>query len=110
MTDPEKEVARHLEQKGLWWQFEFPVFLYDDKDRPRVWTPDFFIPKLGLFVEVCGSKDFDYEYRRKIYDKNGIPVIFLHYYKRPKEWKAHLKNRIKKIQEKRSKEAKKLEG
>jgi len=109
MTDTEKEVAYYLEEKGLWWKFEFPVFVYDNKDRPRVWTPDFFIPKLGLFVEVCGSEDYNYEFRRKICDKNGIPVVFLHYYKRPKHWKAHLKKRIEKIQEKRSAEAKKLE-
>ena len=107
MTETEKEVSRYLEEKRLWWRFEFPVFVYEENDRPRLWTPDFFIPKLGLFVEVCGSKDYDF--RRKIFDKNGIPVVFLHYYKRPNQWKAHLKQRIEKIQEKRSAEAKKLE-
>jgi hypothetical protein len=35
-----------------------------------------------LYIEVCGSKEFDYEYRKEIYEKNGIPVVFLHYYKR----------------------------
>ena len=109
MTETEREVANYLEEKGLWWQFEFPVFIYENNKRPRLWTPDFFIPKLGLFVEVCGSKDFDYEFRRKIYDKNGLPVVFLHYYKNPKKWKAHLKKRIENIHEKRSKEVKKLE-
>ena len=83
--------------------------MYEENDRPRLWAPDFFIPKLGIFVEVCGSKNYDYEFRRRIFDKNGIPVVFLHYYKNPNQWKAHLKTRIEQIQEKRSYEAKKLE-
>lgn len=110
MTEIEREVACYLEEKGIWWQFEFPVFVYEDNDRPRLWAPDFFIPKLGIFIEVCGSKDYDYDFRRKIFDKNGIPVVFLHYYKRPKQWKSHLKKRIDAIQKKRSAEAKKLEN
>jgi len=73
MTDPEKEVAKYLEEKNLWWKFEFPVFVMDEKDRPRLWTPDFYIPSLGVFVEVCGSIMYDYEYRQEIYEKNGIP-------------------------------------
>ena len=110
MTKTEKEVARYFEQKGLWWQFEFPVFVYEENNRPRLWMPDFFIPKLGLFVEVCGSKDFDYEFRKKIYQKNGITVVFLHYYKNPEKWKAHLRHRVRNVQEKRSEESKKLES
>lgn len=52
MTPHEKEVANYLQELGLWWQYESPVFVYDEKDRPRVWTPDFYIPKLGMYVEV----------------------------------------------------------
>lgn len=63
MTRAEIQVANYLKQVDLWWVFEFPVFVYDENDRPRLWTPDFYIPKLGLYIEVCGSKDFDYEYR-----------------------------------------------
>jgi hypothetical protein len=29
------------------------------------------VPKLGLFIEVCGSEEFDYAYRKTIYEKNG---------------------------------------
>ena len=79
MTDPEKKVAHYLKERDLWWVFEFPVFAYDDMDRPRLYAPDFYIPKLGLYIEVYGSKEFDYEYRKMVYEKNGIPVVFLHF-------------------------------
>jgi len=41
-------------------------------------------------VEVCGSENFDYKYRRKIFDSNGRRVIFLHLYKDTNKWRNHL--------------------
>jgi len=108
MTKPEREVARYLKKRDLWWVFEFPVFVYDEKNRQRLWTPDFYIPKLGLYIEVCGSEEFNYEYRKEIYEKNGIPVVFLHYYKRPRKWKSFLAKRVEEIEQQRKYEAKKL--
>jgi hypothetical protein len=110
MTDTEKEVADYFQEMDLRWVFQFPVFLYDENDRPRLFSPDFYIPKLGLFIEVCGSEEFDYEYRKKIYEKNGIPVVFLHYYKNPRKWKSFLANRVAKIEQQREIEAQKLTG
>ena len=101
MTETEKHVAEFLSELGLWYKYEFPVFLYDDKERPRVWTPDFFLPKLGLYVEVCGSRDIDYTYREKIFDKNGMYIIFVHYYKEEEVWKQFLVERLEYIGEKR---------
>jgi hypothetical protein len=98
MTDPEMQVASFLKELGLRWVYEFPVFVYDEKERPRVWTPDFYIPKLGMYIEVCGSEGFNYDYRSEIYRKNGYHVIFLHIYKQPKKWKNFLIARIKEIE------------
>jgi hypothetical protein len=39
MTVSEKQVADYLKELQLWWQYESPVFLKDEKERPRVWTP-----------------------------------------------------------------------
>ena len=109
MTESEREVAKYLTEKAIWWKFEFPVFVYEENDRPRLWAPDFFIPKLGLFVEVCGSPNYDYEFRKKVFNRNKIPVVFLHFYKNPTKWESHFKERITKIQKEREKELKKLD-
>ncbi len=90
MTRSEKEVAELLKDIGIRWSYEHPVFVWDENKRPRVWTPDFYLVPFGIYVEVCGSKDFDYEYRRKIFDKNGYKVIFLHLYKESYKWTYHL--------------------
>jgi hypothetical protein len=104
MTESEKQVAAYLKKLGLYWIFQFPVFVYDEKNRPRVWTPDFFIPRLGIYIEVCGSKDFDYEYRERVFKKNQIPVVFIHFYKEKEKWKNYLVVKIKEIEEARHQE------
>jgi hypothetical protein len=110
MTDAEKEVANCLQELHLWWVYEFPVFVYDEKKRPRVWSPDFYIPKLGMYIEVCGKKREDYEFREKIYKKNGYHVIFLHLYKEQKKWKKYLVKRIMEIEDLRHSEVVKMVG
>ena len=104
MTDSEKQVADYLQELDLWWWFEHPIFLYDDKERPRVWTPDFYIPKLGMFIEACGKEREDYEYRRKIFRKNEVHIIFAQVYKESKKWKKYLVKRIEEIERFRHKE------
>lgn len=84
------------------------MFLYDEKKRPRVWTPDFYIPKLGMFIDVCGKKREGYEYREKIYRKNEVHVIFLQVCKGVKKWKYYLVNRIKEVEEFRHGEVMKM--
>lgn len=90
MTNAEKEVADLLNKMGIKWTFEQPVFVWDENKRPRVWAPDFLLKQFGIYIEVCGSSDFNYKYRHKIFNKNGYYVIFLHLYKQKEKWKYHL--------------------
>ena len=89
MTNAEREVADLLKEMGIKWSYEHPVFVWDENKRPRVRAPDFYLIPFGIYVEVCGSERFDYEYRRKIFDNNGYLVIFLHLYKDSNKWKNH---------------------
>lgn len=85
----------------IWWKYEYPLALYDDGKRHRTWYPDFWLPRLGIYVEVCGIDREGYVYREKIYDENGFKVVFLHCYKEPDKWKKFLVDRIQQIQESR---------
>ena len=82
MTNAEREVATILKELGIKWSYEHPVFVWDENKRPRVWTPDFYLKHFGIYIEVCGSNEFNYQYRKKVFDKNGYKVIFLHLYKK----------------------------
>jgi len=81
MTVPERKVAEYLRTMNIEWVYEQPVFVWDGDGRPRVWTPDFYLTQFGIYLEVCGSKDFNYEYRKRVFSKNGYCVIFLHVFK-----------------------------
>jgi hypothetical protein len=108
MKRSEREVASYLKKLDLYWIYESPVFVYDEKNRPRVWAPDFYIPTLGMYIEVCGSEKFNYKYREDIYNKNGYPVIFIHFYKEEEKWKTYLVRRIEEIEKARHDEVTKL--
>ena len=108
MSGPEEQVSDYLTELGLHWIYQAPVFIYDDKERPRVWTPDFYIPDLGGYLEVCGSELFNYSYRRKVYNRNGFPVVFIHFYKEKGKWKKYLVRKIKEIEERRHFQAMKI--
>jgi len=90
MSHSEKVVALALKKFGIEWSYEQPVFVWDENQRPRVWAPGFYLKHFGIYIEVCGSEYFDYNYRQKIFDKNGYKVIFLHLYKEKDRWKRHL--------------------
>lgn len=98
MTDTERTVAAFLDELNLKWFYESPVFLYDNEDRPRVWTPDFYLPKLGMHIEVWNSEEKSPEYRKDAYQKNGYHVIFVHTYKEESRWKNFLVSRITEIE------------
>jgi len=95
MTNAEKEVAGLLKDLGIYWSYEKPVYVWDENDRPRVWTPDFYLVHFGVYIEVCGSENFNYEYRKNIYKENDYDVIFLHLYKEQYKWRRHLVDFLK---------------
>ena len=103
MTPTEKEVANFLYELKIYWVFESPVFVYDTEGRPRVWTPNFYLPNLGMHVEVWNSETESHEYRETVYKKNGYHVIFVHAFKTD-QWKNFLVSRITAIELKRHSE------
>ena len=90
---------------GILWAYEQPIFVWAENKRLRVWAPDFYLIPFGIYVEVCGSKNFDYGYGRKIFDNNGYRVIFLHLYKEADKWKKHFMRYLKGILNYRNKKS-----
>jgi hypothetical protein len=101
MYDSEKRFSEFLDELKIRWDYESPVYVKDERGRPRLWTPDFYLPDLGVYVEVCGTPDFKYDYRKKIYKDNKIPIVFIEEFKEPYRWKKALIAEIDKIQKER---------
>lgn len=92
MSSGENQVSDFLKSLGIYWIFESPVFVTDDKKRPRVWTPDFYLPEFGMYIEVMGPNG-NYEYREYVYQLNNIPVLFIDPYK-DKYWGHKIKDEM----------------
>ena len=103
-------VAHYLDKKGIIYKYEVPICIIAEQTNQRTWYPDFYLPKLGIYLEVCGTpKDRIGKIRRKrVYEENQIPVIFLHYYKSDSKWKKYLEDEIEKIEDTRMNEFVKL--
>ena len=115
MSEPERIVSEYLrDELDVWWIYEFPIFVKDEKERPRVWTPDFFLPTLGMYVEVVGSqkiwedKEQNYQYRQKIYKDNKVNVVFIHFWR--EDWRSHTVRMIQRIDNARHAEVEKMLG
>jgi hypothetical protein len=108
MTDSERTVAEFLKKKYIWWSFEQPVYVADDRNRPRVWSPDFYLQQLGMYVEVVGDNDKKYSYREEVYRRNNIPIIFL--YPNKKGWEGLLMDGIRKIHQERWELIRQIDG
>jgi len=90
MTFSERVVAEYLQHLNIRWSYEQPLFVWDRDGRPRVWAPDFYLVQFGIYLEVCGSGLVDYSYRKKVFEENGYPVIFLKTYKSAPHWQTFL--------------------
>lgn len=101
MSKAEKIVRDYFDFLGLAWEFERPVVLRDDAERVRIWSPDYYLPTLGIYIEVASSgNDRSYDYRASIYDKNSIPIVFIDPYSE-KDWKQSLNYQLKEIHQDR---------
>lgn len=101
MSNAELMVCRFIQQFSLWWDYEQPVYILDDKNRPRVWTPDFYLPDLGIYIEVVGdAENPNYSWRESIYKKNHIPIVFVAPYQF-NYWQEYLIDKIMETHQKR---------
>ncbi|MBN1489899.1 MAG: hypothetical protein JXA69_08280 [Phycisphaerae bacterium] len=79
----EAQVGRLLDRYGIPFFYEQPTLVYD-RDRHRLWHPDFSLPGYaGLVIEYAGMMDVpDYaagiRHKQDTYAQNAIPALFVY--------------------------------
>lgn len=73
----EKKAISFFEENNIKFRYE-PLMLLDGKQ----YRPDFYLPELNLFVELCGMNHMVYyknrqEFKKQIYQKNNLKAIFI---------------------------------
>ena len=110
MSNAELEVCNFFKELKIFWTYEQPVFLSDYGNRPRIFVPDFYLPELGVYVEVIGNPKLnDYNRRWEIYMKNNIPIILTLPFN-DKNWKSKLFDEIVNIHQLRYEKIKRIQG
>ena len=95
MTSAERDVAGYLDELNISYKYEYPVFIKDERGRPRLWAPDFYLTDIKIYIEICESEISDLEYRKKMYAENKIDIIFLQFFKKDLMWKEHFLELLK---------------
>jgi hypothetical protein len=86
----EANIARYLTHKGIEWEFEKDTFWFDNIKRGvRSYTPDFFLPNDGKYIEIKGWWDAKSKTKQKRMKKYH-PDIIVEY------WDGKIYNEIEK--------------
>lgn len=75
----EKKCVEYFEKNHIRFSYE-PLILLEG----RQYRPDFFLPDLNLFVEICGYRHMPHyrdrmEFKRRLYEKHNLRAVFISY-------------------------------
>ena len=79
----EAQVGRLLDRYGIPFFYEKPLMIHD-RDKSRLWHPDFTLPNYGdLIVEYAGMPEIpEYaeglRHKMEAYSRNSVPAVFIY--------------------------------
>lgn len=98
-SNSERKVATFLHELNIYWKPQPHVMVIDIYGKERIVHPDLFLPDFGVYIEVCGrEKKGYYAKKKKMYNNNHIPIIFVETYKGEKKWKGYIVIKLREIQ------------
>jgi hypothetical protein len=94
-SEGEKRIARFLDDVLINYRYEDGVLIYDSKDKPRIWYPDFHLTEYGTYIEYYGlaaNPEYGKSIRVKesVYAKNHVDVISMYPWMFAEDWQGHI--------------------
>jgi hypothetical protein len=110
-SEGERKIAEVLNRYRIDFRYEWPVLVRDYDQKFRIWYPDFFLPKYGVYLEYFGyenNPDYDNGRKRKekIYKEMKMDVISIDSKILENQLENHIINQLYRIQTKRQTEVK----
>lgn len=101
----ERKIADFLDRSGIRYTYE-PGILVMDRNKPKIWHPDFYLPEFGVYLEyygLAGNREYDKGITKKtrVYSEMGLEVIALYPENLNNNWQGYLVKRLQEISEKR---------
>ena len=99
-SEGEGKIARFLEKNSIQYQYEAPVLVAPVDQKPRIWYPDFYLPRYKAYIEFYGlaerqSYKKGIELKNKTYTKMGLDVIPVYPWMLSGNWQGYLMRELK---------------
>lgn len=96
----EKKIAGFLEENDIKYNYEAGVLIYQTKNFPRIWYPDFELPEFSTYIEyygMVGNPDYDrgIKVKEAAYGKMGMSVIPIYPHMFSENWQGYIMKEIK---------------
>ena len=93
-SEGERRVAQVLDQYGIFYVYEQPVKI-NVKGTVRTFRPDFYLPRLNVYIEYfgrAGNSDYDQRtrYKKSAYATKGLHVISVYPWTLCQNWPQYL--------------------
>ena len=100
-SEGERRIASFLDRHGIQYIYEPPVAV-TQRDKVRIWYPDFHLPEYGVYIEyygMVGNPDYDRGVTEKTaaYAASGLEVIPVHPHHLYRSWPEYLAREIQRI-------------
>ena len=102
----ERKIAGFLKENDIKYQYESGVLIYQNKDQPRIWYPDFNLPEFSTYIEyygMVGNPDYDrgIKVKETAYAQMGLYVIPVYPHMFSKNWQGYIMKEIKRTIQKK---------
>lgn len=98
----EQKIACFLERNSIGYQYEAPVLVQDERQKSRIWYPDFYLNEFKTYLEyfgLAGDRHYDKGIKTKlsVYKSSGIDVIPFYPWMFKENWNGYLMQRLEDI-------------
>jgi len=96
----ERKIAYFLDNNSIKYHYEQAVLVTPEKDKHRIWYPDFYLPEFKTYIEyfgMAGNQNYDKAIKAKesAYAKMGFNVIAVYPWMLSKKWEGHVMKELK---------------
>ena len=101
-SEGEQKIAYFLENSSIRYQYESAVLINSDKNKPRIWYPDFYLPEFKTYIEYYGlvgnhSYDTGVKAKESAYLKMGLDVIPVYPWMFKENWQKYIMKELKNV-------------
>jgi hypothetical protein len=94
-SEGECRIAYFLKENSIRYQYESGLLVHSDRNKPRIWYPDFYLPEFGAYIEyygLRGRQSYDEGIKRKetTYSRMGLDVIPVYPWSFVEDWQGYI--------------------